>query len=237
MPFTIPSLLPGHLYVVILFGAPAKKSKKRTSDDLVNLGRAYVATDPEVPRIHAQNVSVTSNSISFSAEKDTGALQDYFLLTYSEAAVSISTTPASAGATWNVNVTDIAEQKRVEFYVGGLNAGSIYNVSVAAFRRGKSSKKWNAVIITSKFRSGFTPFCHCNPFYNFALVVAPLQPTNVRVISSDANEIVLAWDRPQKSGVDSYFVAYRGEFQSNATEVSGMRQCVALGTYVLMQCS
>ncbi len=120
-----------------IFGVP-----KSDPEEQQLLYSNVAMTDPKTPTFEDSPVADT-DSITIKGEKVPNSLQDYFLVEYSQL-------DGDSQHFDPLNVTDLPEQKKVELFIGNLNPGRTYNVSVKAFRRGVASRPWTAIITTSK---------------------------------------------------------------------------------------
>lgn len=138
-PFIIQNLFPGHKYMVEFLAQPVG------AQNVVGIGATMEMTDPIAPKIRPNMTIVDTNSIHLHGEKVPEALQDYFVISY----VQLDSSSTSS-AHDIINVTDIKEQKTVDFLIPNLNAGRNYNISITPFRVNRSGQTYREIIATGK---------------------------------------------------------------------------------------
>jgi hypothetical protein len=127
-----------------MIGKPVDLSK-----DYRLLMTANITMDTVVPDFAGINASIdtTETSITLKAEKMSHALQDKYHIVY------VRLDPYHAYP--NREVSDLREQKTIEIYLGNLDPGHNYNVTVTAIRGGAVSRPWHQIVTTSECIQSF----------------------------------------------------------------------------------
>lgn len=73
----------------------------------------------------------------------------------------------------------------MELYLGNLNPGRDYSVTVTSMRNDLSSQSWKSTITTK-----------------------PLRPTNLSILEINSTCVQFAWTLPIESGADRFKIAY-----------------------------
>uniref|UniRef100_A0A0N5AJA9 Protein-tyrosine-phosphatase n=1 Tax=Syphacia muris TaxID=451379 RepID=A0A0N5AJA9_9BILA len=164
-------LHPGHRYGVSFVG--------RKNGESMLLKDEYVTMDPVAPDFYSRNASISSsfNNITLRALKPENALQEKFYVKYFQIEPYKNYQP--------LEVYDINEQKHIEIYIGNLNPGRDYNVTVTSLIDYIESKPWRGLLTTR-----------------------PLSPIKLAVIDSNLTCVTFHWELPANSGVDRFLVQY-----------------------------
>lgn len=130
----IHGLSPGHEYVVAVLG--------RRAEETVVIKEESVTMDPLPLDFGASTsqIEASHTNITMRAVKVEHALQGTFRVEYMQLE-PVRRYPI-------LDVHDINEQKEVELYLGNLNPGRDYQITVTSLQAGQPSQPWQGVVTT-----------------------------------------------------------------------------------------
>ncbi|KAH7697085.1 Protein-tyrosine phosphatase [Aphelenchoides avenae] len=166
----IHGLNPGHQYSIAILG--------RKDDESTLIKEESVVMDPIPLDFNTSStIRVTYHNVTIRVSKPERALQDTFRVEY------IQLDPLRRYPILDVH--DIQEQREVELYLGNLNPGRDYSVTVTSIKNDLPSVPWKGVITTK-----------------------PFKPVNLSVSEVNAMCVSLFWTLPPESGADRFKIAY-----------------------------
>ncbi|KAI1720266.1 protein-tyrosine phosphatase domain-containing protein [Ditylenchus destructor] len=166
----IHGLNPGHQYTIAILG--------RRDDESTLIKEESVVMDPVPLEFDpVSSIQASHTNITMRATKPERALQDTFRVEY------MQTDPVKRFPILDVH--DIQEQKQVELYLGNLNPGRDYAVTITSLKSDLPSHPWKSIITTK-----------------------PLRPSNLSVSEINSTCVELSWTLAQDSGADMFKIAY-----------------------------
>uniref|UniRef100_A0A158Q3K5 Protein-tyrosine-phosphatase n=1 Tax=Dracunculus medinensis TaxID=318479 RepID=A0A158Q3K5_DRAME len=162
----------GHQYSVSIYG-------RKNGESMLIKEESFVM-DPLAPDFNNHNSSILSSytNITLRSIKPYKALQDIYKIEYSQVD-PVKFYP-------NLEIHDIAEQKYIEIYLGNLEPGRNYNVSVIPRIQGLEGRPWRGILTTK-----------------------PYAPSNLIITDTNLSCISLSWHYSNKSGVDRFRIMYQ----------------------------
>uniref|UniRef100_A0A915EGL5 protein-tyrosine-phosphatase n=1 Tax=Ditylenchus dipsaci TaxID=166011 RepID=A0A915EGL5_9BILA len=166
----IHGLNPGHRYSIAILG------RREAESTLIK--EESVIMDPVSLDFSSTGAVQTSfTNITMRLNKPERALQDIFRVEY------MQVEPPKRYPILDVN--DIEDQKQVELYLGNLNPGRDFLISVTSLKDDLPSKPWKEIVTTK-----------------------PLRPDSLAVTEINSTCVKLNWMLSPESGVDIFKVAY-----------------------------